>query len=78
MIAVSLVAMLAVVIAAPSPPVQAAVCSEVIINGNMEGSGGWQINPGPPTPAYSTAQAHSPTQYAAGHPEWRQPVQLLP
>lgn len=62
MIAVSLVAMLAVVIAAPSPPVQAAVCSEVIINGNMEGSGGWQINPGPPTPAYSTAQAHSPTR----------------
>jgi hypothetical protein len=60
--AASLVIVLGLVIAVPPPSAQAAVCSEVIFNGNMEGSGGWQINPGPPTPAYSTAQAKSPTR----------------
>ncbi len=60
--AASLVIVLGLAVAAPSRPAQAAVCSEIILNGNMEGSGGWQINPGSPTPAYSTAQAHSPTR----------------
>lgn len=60
--AACLVMALGLTLAAPLPPAQAAVCSEIILNGNMEGSGGWQITPGPPTPAYSTAQAHSPTR----------------
>lgn len=43
-------------------PVTAASCFDLIVNGNMESTDGWQIIGGPPPAAYDNAQALSPTR----------------
>ena len=42
-------------------PAAAASCFDLLANGNMESTGGWQITGGPPLADYDTAQAVSPT-----------------
>ena len=42
--------------------VTAASCFDLIANGNMESTGGWQITGGPPAADYDSAQALSPTR----------------
>lgn len=43
-------------------PAAAASCYDLLVNGNMESTGGWQIAGGPPPADYDTAQSVSPTR----------------